>query len=75
MSNGEVLDLRGMKCLKVTWNLSSAINKLKKGTMIKVIADCPTFSKDVKRWCQKHKKVLMHMKEQKDGITQCQIKV
>ena len=73
--DGNVLDLRGMKCLKVTWSMTSELSKLKKGDMLNVIANCPSFPKDVKRWCQKHKKVLMRMNEEKGGIIRCQIKI
>ena len=73
--NGNVLDLRGMKCLKVTWSMTSELSKLQKGDMLNVISDCRTFPKDIKRWCQKHKKVLMRMKEERDGTIRCQIKI
>ena len=45
MTNREVLDLRGMKCLKVIWNLTSVVNKLKNGAIVEVISDCSSFQK------------------------------
>ena len=69
------LNLKGMKCLKVTWTMSSEMSKMKKGDILEVVSDCPSFTKDVKNWCQKHKKVLMRLKEESNGLKQCQIQI
>jgi tRNA 2-thiouridine synthesizing protein A len=73
--NRKTLDLRTMKCIMIIWNMTSAVDSMKKGDILEVIANCPTFANDVKRWCQKHKKVLIRMKEDRNGLRRCEIKV
>ncbi len=59
------LDTRGLKCpvpvLKMTGVLVK--NQVKPGDILAVLADCPSFDKDVREWCQKMKKVLVVVKE------------
>jgi tRNA 2-thiouridine synthesizing protein A len=59
------LDTRGLKCpvpvLKMTGKLVK--NEVKPGDILAVTADCPTFEKDVREWCQKMKKVIIVIKD------------
>lgn len=73
--NVKMLNLKGMKCLKITWTMTGELNKMRKGEILEVIADCPSFAKDVKKWCQKHKKALMRFKEERNGVKRCQIRI
>lgn len=54
-------DFRGMRCplpgLKV--NSMFAANELKSGDILEVVADCPSFEKDVKKVCDAWKKTLI----------------
>ncbi len=38
--------------------------ELKPGDLLEVIADCPTFEKDVRQWCERTKKTLMWVKDE-----------
>jgi tRNA 2-thiouridine synthesizing protein A len=44
------------------------------GDILEVVADCPTFEKDVRDWCDRTKKALLWMKAEGDA-KRCQVRV
>jgi tRNA 2-thiouridine synthesizing protein A len=38
--------------------------KMKPGDVLEVIADCPTFEKDVRDWCARAKKTLLWVRDE-----------
>ena len=46
------LDARGLKCPQPTLKITVMSVKMKPGDVLEVIADCPTFEKDVRDWCK-----------------------
>ena len=71
------IDARGMKCPVPVLKMTSAVvkNEVKSGDTLAVIADCPTFEKDVREWCQKMKKVLVVIKETAPGVKRAEVKI
>lgn len=67
-----VLDARGLKCPQPTLKITAMAVKMKPGDILEVIADCPTFEKDVREWCARSKKVLLWIK-QEGSAKRCQI--
>lgn len=61
-----------MKCPQPTLKLTGMAVKTPKGDIIEMMADCPTFDKDVRDWCGRYKKVLLWIKDNA-GAKQCQI--
>jgi len=53
------LDLRGLKCPQPILKMHSKAISLKKGTIINVLADCPTFERDLKLWAEKTGKTVL----------------
>lgn len=55
------LDYRGFKCPLPTLKLNqfALSGGAKAGDIVEVLADCPTFEQDVKKWCSTSKKVLI----------------
>ncbi len=55
------MDLRGLNCPIPVLKLNSAVVKkeLKAGDLVEVLADCPTFESDVKKWCATSKRLLV----------------
>ncbi len=55
------LDYRGLLCPVPTLKLSRVAmkNEANPGDIVEVLADCPTFEADMKRWCADFKKVLL----------------
>lgn len=58
-----ILDARGLKCPQPTLKITVMSIKIKPGDILEVIADCPTFEKDVRDWCTRARKTLLWIKE------------
>ena len=59
-----VLDARGLKCPQPTLKITVMSIKMKPGDILEVIADCPTFDKDVRDWCTRARKTLLWIKDE-----------
>ena len=59
------LDARGMKCPLPVLKLNNMVLKkeAKPGDTVTVVADCPTFEADVRKWCEQQKKTLVVLKD------------
>ncbi|WP_052302955.1 sulfurtransferase TusA family protein [Archaeoglobus veneficus] len=55
----EEMDLRGLKCPQPILKIHARVTKLPPGTTIKVMADCPTFERDLKIWAAKTGKTIL----------------
>lgn len=66
------LDARGLKCPQPTLKVTVMAVKMKPGDVLEVIADCPTFEKDVRDWCTRSRKTLLWIKDDA-GAKRCQI--
>jgi len=71
----EVINAKGWKCPKPTIEMTVMSHRLKKGDILEVVADCPSFKGDVKTWCEREKKVLIFMRDEGDGMNRCQIQL
>ncbi len=69
------LDAKGLKCPQPQLKMTIMISKMKPGDVIDVTADCDTFEADVRKWCERNKKVLLWMKDLGGGVKQCQVRV
>jgi tRNA 2-thiouridine synthesizing protein A len=58
------IDARGLKCPQPTLKITVMSVKMKAGDILEVIADCPTFEKDVRDWCIRAKKTLLWVKDE-----------
>lgn len=66
------LDGRGLRCPQPTLKMTVLAVKLKPGDVLEVLADCPTFEKDVRDWCVRAKKILLWIRDE-GGAKRCQI--
>jgi tRNA 2-thiouridine synthesizing protein A len=66
------LDARGLKCPQPTLKVTVMAVKMKPTDILEVVADCPTFEKDVRDWCTRSKKTLLWFK-QEGTAKRCQI--
>ena len=57
-----VFDARGMKCPLPTLKMLTISREMKPGEILEVIADCPSFEADVRRFCETMKKALLFVK-------------
>ena len=67
------LDALGLKCPQPVLKIAATSADLKEGDTLEVLADCPTFEKDVRLWCERVKKTLLWIKDEENGRKRCQI--
>jgi len=68
------LDVQGLKCLHPIMKITTKAATLRPGDVLEVIADCATFEKDVRQWCERTKKTLLWIRNEGGGKVRCQIK-
>jgi tRNA 2-thiouridine synthesizing protein A len=68
----QLIDARGLKCPQPTLKITVIAAKMQPGDLLEVIADCPTFEKDVRDWCTRAKKTLLWIREEQ-GAKRCQV--
>lgn len=69
-----LLDTRGLKCPLPALKMLSESRTMAKGDILEVIADCPTFETDARKWCEQTKRVLLWMRI--DGsVKRCQVRI
>jgi tRNA 2-thiouridine synthesizing protein A len=68
-----MLDALGLKCPQPLLEIAAKSPDMNPGDILEVVADCPTFEKDVRLWCNKVKKTLLWIKDEKGGKKRCQI--
>ena len=66
------LDALGLKCPQPVLKIAAASAEISHGDILEVLADCPTFEKDVRLWCERTKKALLWIKNE-NGHKRCQI--
>lgn len=59
-----ILDAVGLKCPQPVLKIAAKVPEMKPGDVLEIVADCPTFEKDVRAWCERMKKVLLSVKEE-----------
>jgi tRNA 2-thiouridine synthesizing protein A len=67
------LDTLGLKCPQPVLKIAAASADIKEGNTLEVLADCPTFEKDVRLWCERVKKTLLWIKDEGNNKKRCHI--
>jgi tRNA 2-thiouridine synthesizing protein A len=58
------IDAKGLRCPQPVLKLAMAVVDQPKGTIMEVIADCPTFEKDMRSWCERKKIAFLGVREE-----------
>lgn len=58
----KTLDARGMKCPLPTLKMLSMSREMKAGEILEVVADCPSFEIDVRKFCESTHRALLFVK-------------
>ena len=58
----KLFDARGLKCPLPSMKMMNMGRDMKPGEILEVIADCPTFEADVRKYCEVMKKALLFVK-------------
>ncbi len=71
------IDAKGLKCPQPTFRMAAAVQSgaVRPGDVLEVVADCPTFERDVKSFCSTLKKVLLVMRDEPGGVKRCSIQI
>ena len=67
------LDTLGLRCPQPVLQIAAKSAELKTGEILEVLADCPTFEKDIRHWCDRTHKPLLWIREEGAGQKRCQI--
>lgn len=67
------LDTLGLKCPHPVLKIAVKAPDMKQGDILEVLGDCPTFERDVRKWCERLGKVLLSVKE--EGGTKKRIRI
>lgn len=69
----QVLDACGLKCPQPVLKIAAKAPDMNPGDTLEVLADCPTFEKDVKAWSDRMKKTLLWVRDEGGGKKRAQI--
>ena len=68
----QMLDAKGLKCPQPTLKITAMAVRMKSGDVLEILADCPSFEKDVRDWCARSRKILLWIRDDM-GAKRCQI--
>jgi len=58
------IDALGLKCPQPILKIAAKSPDMKPGDVLEITADCATFEKDVRAWCDRMKKVLLWIRNE-----------
>ncbi len=67
------LDLTGLKCPEPVLKIAAKAKEIPAGEMLEVLADCPSFPKDIAAWCERTGRTLLFCMDEGDGKHRAQI--
>ncbi|MGA2572250.1 MAG: sulfurtransferase TusA family protein [Terracidiphilus sp.] len=56
------LDAKGLKCPLPTLKMLTMAREMKPGEILEVVADCPSFETDVRKFCESTNRALLFVK-------------
>ena len=69
----ETLDTLGLKCPQPILKVAVLAKQLQPGDMLEILADCPSFPKDIEAWCNKTGNTLLVCADEGGGKFKAQI--
>ena len=71
------IDARGERSPVPVLKMTRAVMKkeVDAGDTMVVIADCPTFERDVKDWCKSMRKHLVQLSDEGDNVKRCEVRI
>ena len=67
------LNLYGLKCPQVILHVAAKAREIPVGETLEVLADCPSFPKDIEAWCQKTGRTVLSCMDEGGGKFRAQI--
>ena len=62
--NSEILNAYGLKCPQPVLQIAVKAPDMRPGEVLEVLGDCPTFEKDMRRWCEMLGRLLLSIKDE-----------
>lgn len=59
----KTLDVLGLKCPQPVLKIAVEAPKLAAGDVLVVLADCPSFPRDIENWCKRMSKTLLYCRD------------
>jgi len=69
----KTLDCLGLKCPQPILKVVALVPTMEAGDILEVKADCPSFPKDIKAWCDRTGKTLLFCMDDGSGAKSAQI--
>ena len=69
----EIINAVGLRCPQPVLKVAAKAPDMKPGDILEVLADCPTFERDVRVWCERMKRTLLWTGSEEGGIKKAQI--
>lgn len=57
------LDTLGMKCPQPVLKVAVKVVDMRPGDILEVLGDCPTFERDMRKWCERVGKVFLSVND------------
>ncbi|OQX56679.1 MAG: SirA-like protein [Candidatus Cloacimonas sp. 4484_209] len=67
------LNALGLKCPQPVLKVAVKAKELQPGDILEVLADCPSFPKDIEAWCKRMGKTLLVCSDEGNGKVKAQI--
>jgi len=64
-----------LRCPEPILILAAKSPQVKPGEILEIIGDCPTFERDIRRWCERLHKLVLSVQQEEDGRIRCQIQL
>jgi tRNA 2-thiouridine synthesizing protein A len=71
----KTLDARGLKCPRPALMMASESRSMAKRDLLEVVADCPTFEEDARKWCDQTKRALLWVKNEGGSQKRIQVRI
>jgi TusA-related sulfurtransferase len=68
-----VIDTLGMKCPQPVLKIAVKAPDMRRGDILEVLGDCPTFEKDLRIWCERLGKVFLSVRDEGQESKRVQI--
>ena len=67
------LDTLGFKCPQPILKIAVMAPNMKPGDILEVLGDCPTFERDIRKWCERVGKVFLSVNDNGDKWKKIQV--
>jgi len=69
----ELFDVQGLRCPQPVMKVAAKSVDMPPGSVLEVLADCPSFPRDIQTWCERAKKMLLFCRDEGGGKFRAQV--